>query len=97
MGIYKKTAEKHQDEKMRQAAEEKVTALREKMNENRKKMGAYCMLFLRNIFPEDASPLWGRLEMILQAHLAPKEKAGTGLWTNLNQRVAEATSKEEAK
>lgn len=96
MGIYKKSAEKHQDEKMRQAAEDKVAALREQMNENRKKMGAYCMLFLRNIFPEDASPLWGRLETILQAQMAPKEKAGTGLWTNLNQRVTEATLKEEA-
>jgi RsiW-degrading membrane proteinase PrsW (M82 family) len=95
MGIYKKTAEKHQDEKLRLAAEEKVTALREQMNENRKKMGAYCMLFIRNIFPEDASPLWGRLETILQASMAPKEEAGTGLWTKLNQRVTESTSKGE--
>ncbi len=87
MGIYRKTAEKHQDEKMRKAAAEQVEALREKMNENRKKMGAYRMLFLRNIFPEDASPLWGRLETILQERMAPKEKAGTGLWTALNTRV----------
>ncbi len=78
MGIYRKTAEKHQDEKMRQAAEQQVASLREKMNENRKKMGAYRMLFLRNIFPEDASPLWGRLETILEERMAPREQAGTG-------------------
>lgn len=93
MGIYRKEAKEHQDEKNRKAAEEQVAALREKMNESRKKMGAYCMLFLRNIFPEDASPLWDRLEAILQAQMAPKEKAGTGLWTDLNQRVAEASPK----
>ena len=96
MGIYRKTAEKHQDEKMRQAAEEQVATLREKMNENRKKMGAYRMLFLRNIFPEDASPLWGRLETILEARMAPKEQAGTGLWTKLNERVPKPDEKGEA-
>lgn len=96
MGIYKKTAEKHQDEKMRQAAEEQVAALREKMNDNRKKMGVYCMLFLRNIFPEDTSPLWERLETILQARMAPKGEAGTGLWTKLNERVTESAPKGDA-
>jgi protease PrsW len=95
MGIYRKTAEKHQDEKMRKAAEEQVAALREKMNENRKKMGAYRMLFLRNIFPEDASPLWGRLETILQERMAPKEQAGTGLWTKLTERVPKPDEKGE--
>lgn len=96
MGIYRKTAEKHQDEKMRQAADEQVAALREKMNENRKKMGAYCMLFLRNIFPEDSSPLWNRLEAILQARMAPREERGTGLWTRLNQRATESAPKDDA-
>lgn len=96
MGIYRKTAEKHQDEKMRQAAEKQVAALREKMNANRKQLGAYCMLFVRNIFPENASPLWGRLENILQAQMAPKEQAGKGLWTTLNQRATDSTPKGEA-
>lgn len=95
MGIYRKTAEKHQDPKMRQAAEEKVAALRESMNGNRKKMGAYCMLFLRNIFPEDASPLWGRLEGILQERMAPREQAGTGLWTKLGERVPKTEERPE--
>ncbi|RJP53722.1 MAG: protease PrsW [Anaerolineaceae bacterium] len=97
MGIYKKTAEKHHDEKLRQAAEEQVTSLREKMNENRKKLGTYCMLFLRNMFPENVSPLWGQLEAILQLQKAPREAAGTGVWTALNQRVAESTLKGETK
>jgi protease PrsW len=95
MGIYKKTAEKHQEENMRQAAEAQVTALREKMNQSRKQLGTYCMLFLRNMFPENSSPLWGQLEIIMQLQKAPRAAAGTGVWTTLNQRVAESTSKEE--
>jgi protease PrsW len=95
MGIYKKTVEKHQDENMRQAAESQVTALREKMNQSRKQLGTYCMLFLRNMFPENSSPLWGQLETIMQLQKAPRAAAGTGVWTTLNQRVAESTSKEE--
>jgi RsiW-degrading membrane proteinase PrsW (M82 family) len=95
MGIYKKTAEKHQDETMRKTAEEKVASLRQKMNEDRKRMGAYRMLYLRNIFPEETSPLWGQLETIMQLQKAPRAAAGTGVWTTLNQRVAESTSKGE--
>jgi hypothetical protein len=95
MGIYRKTAEKHQDEKLRLAAEEQVAALREKMNENRKRLGAYRMLFLRNIFPEDASPLWSRLETILQEQMAPKAEAGTGLWTKLTERIPKSDGKVE--
>lgn len=95
MGIFRKTAEKHQDEKMRQAAAERVAALRTSMNANRKKLGTYCMLFLRNIFPADASPLWGRLEVILRAQMTPKEAIGTGVWSKLNQRMSESTSRRE--
>lgn len=95
MGIYKKAVEKHQDEKLREAAEKQVAALREKMNEHRKKLGTYCMLFLRNIFPEGSSPLWGQLEIIMQLQKAPREAAGTGVWTTLTQRVTDSASKGE--
>jgi RsiW-degrading membrane proteinase PrsW (M82 family) len=92
MGIYKRSAEKQQDEKLRQSAESNVAALRASMDENRKKLGAYRMLFLRNIFPKDASPLWKRLDDLMQQRVAPKSEAGKGLWTTLQQRVTEAAS-----
>jgi RsiW-degrading membrane proteinase PrsW (M82 family) len=84
MSIHKKTAEKHQDEKMRQASETQVNELRRKMDENRKKLGWYCMLQLRGIFPEEGNPWWGTMQMSVQV---PKEQAGTGLWTALNKKV----------
>lgn len=93
MGIYKRSAEKQQDEKLRQSAQDQVAALRERMNENRKKLGAYRMLFLRGIFPENASPLWGRLDAALQERAALKSEAGKGLWTSLDQRVTESMPK----
>jgi RsiW-degrading membrane proteinase PrsW (M82 family) len=89
MGIHKKTAEKHQDEKMRQAAEAQVIELRRKMDENRKKLGWYCMLSLRGIFPEEGNPWWGMMQASMQA---PKELAGTGLWTALNKKVKDVES-----
>lgn len=96
IGIYRRTVEKHQDEKLRRAAETQVADLRQKMNENRKLIGAYCMLFLRIILPEDVSPFWGRLETIIQERgAATKDQAGTGLWTTLNQRAGKASLKEK--
>ncbi|MFZ5857068.1 MAG: PrsW family intramembrane metalloprotease [Chloroflexota bacterium] len=96
MGIYKKTIEKHQDEAKRQAASEQVAALREKMNENRKQLGSMRMLLLRTLFPEESNLLWSRLEKTLETQKAPREAAGKGLWTTLNQRAAETTTKGEA-
>ncbi len=96
MGIYKKTIEKHQDEARRQAASEQVAALREKMNENRKQLGFAKMLLLRTLFPEKSDLLWSRLEKTLETQKAPREAAGKGLWTTLNQRAAETTMKGEA-
>jgi len=86
LGIHRKTAEKHQDEKMRQAAQAQVEELRHKMEGNRKKLGWYCMLQLRGIFPEDGDPWW-EMHAI---ELAPKEKAGTGLWSDLNNKTKDA-------
>lgn len=95
MGIYKRVAEKQQDETLRRSAEARTNGLRADMEKNRKKLGAYCMLFLRNIFPESASPLWDRLDAALQERAAPKSEAGTGLWITLERRVTESASKGE--
>jgi RsiW-degrading membrane proteinase PrsW (M82 family) len=100
IGINKEKAIKHQDEKLRAAAEKQVAELRQTMNENRKRLGTYCMLYLRNVFPEEGSPLWGRLEEIIKARgTTDKNLAGTGLWTSLDQKVksADAAPKTEGR
>jgi RsiW-degrading membrane proteinase PrsW (M82 family) len=96
LGIERKKAEKHQDEKMRRAASAQVVELRRKMDENRKKLGWYCMLQLRGIFPEEGNPWWERMQAMEQA---PKELAGTGVWMNLDKKMkqADANGPAEAK
>lgn len=91
MGIHKRAAEKHQDEKMRQAAEEQVQNLRSKMDAIRSGLGWYCMLQLRGMFPEKGSA-W--LEMMAALPQAPKEKAGTGVWSTINQRTERPTAED---
>jgi hypothetical protein len=85
LGILRKTVEKLQDEKMRVAAQDQILELRIKMDELRREVGAYCMLYLRNIFPENQSPIYD----LLQQRLASTDKslAGTGLWKTLDQRM----------
>ncbi|MDO8753183.1 MAG: PrsW family intramembrane metalloprotease [Anaerolineales bacterium] len=89
IGIYKRTAEKHQEESMRRAAEEQVAELRITMDEARKKLGLYCMLYLRGIFPEEGSPALGRLQLVIESRgESAKSLKGTGLWTDLSRKTA---------
>lgn len=89
IGIYKRTAERHQDEAMRRAAEEQVAELRVSMDNARKKLGTYCMLYLRNIFPEEGSPALGRLQLEIESRgESAKSQKGTGLWSDLSRKTA---------
>ncbi|HUI88284.1 MAG TPA: PrsW family glutamic-type intramembrane protease [Anaerolineales bacterium] len=85
LGILRKTAEKLQDEGLRVATQKQIEKLRIEMDQARRAVGAYCMLYLRNIFPENQSPIYD----LLQQRLASTDKslAATGLWKTLDQRV----------
>jgi len=98
LGIQRKTLEKLNDEKMRKAVEAQMAESRAEMDEARRSVGVYCMLYLRNIFPEEASPLWGRLETVIQERIAarPAGSGGLNLWANLDQRTASAASTAKA-
>jgi len=72
LGILRKTAEKLNDEKMRRAVEVQIEDLSIQMNEVRRQVGSYCMLYLRNTFLEETGTLYQRLESIMQ------ERANTG-------------------
>ncbi len=84
LAIQGKMLEKMQDEKMRRAIQAQIKELDQKMNQERKAVGAYCMLYLRNIFPANDTQLWNLLQQRVTRN---KGQAGTGLWTTLDQRM----------
>jgi RsiW-degrading membrane proteinase PrsW (M82 family) len=92
LGILRKTLEKLHDEKMKQAVDAQMAELRTEMDSARRAVGTYCMLYLRNIFPAEASPLWGRLETLIPEQAASRS-GSTNLWSTLGQRTAAATER----
>jgi RsiW-degrading membrane proteinase PrsW (M82 family) len=93
LGILRKTLEKLQDEKMARAVEAQMNDLRSEMDSSRRAVGTYCMLYLRQIFPEESSPLWGRLETAIQEKIAARPAGGgTNVWSSLGQRTASTSA-----
>lgn len=89
LGILRKTLEKLNDDKMRSAVEKQMADLRLHMDDSRRAVGSYCMLYLRNIFPQETSPLWGRLETLISERAAARPAVGgPNLWATLGQRAA---------
>ncbi len=84
LAIQRKTLEKLQDPKMKAAIEAQMQELNSKMNAARRSVGVYCMLYLRNIFPADDSPLWNSLQARISAR---QPVAGKSLWSNLSDRM----------
>lgn len=84
LAIHRKTLEKLQDPKMKAAIEAQMQELNSKMNAARRSVGVYCMLYLRNIFPADDSPLWDSLQARISAR---QPVAGKSLWSNLSDRM----------
>lgn len=87
LGILRKSLDKLNDERMKRSVEEQMARLRAEMDEARRDVGSYAMLYLRYTFPEDASPLWGRLETAIQEKAAARPASGgIDLWANLKSR-----------
>lgn len=62
LGILRKTLQTLPDKKMRQDAEQQISALQKEMALLRNRIGVYPMLYLRSIFPNDNYSVWARLE-----------------------------------
>ena len=93
LGILRKTLEKFTEsgeDNLRQATENQIEKLRIEMDETRKEVGAYCMLYLRGTFMQESSPLWNRLKQLIQERSeSQKESNAPSLWGALNSRISE--------
>lgn len=81
LGILRKTVEKlSNDEKMRRAVEAQIETLSAEMDQARRAVGTYCMLYLRNTFLEESGTLYQRLETILQERASAGATQGGQTW-----------------
>lgn len=95
LGIYTATLEKLPDEKMQKGVQQQIVEVTAEMEALRKQIGAYCMLYLRGIIPEDISPLWKLLdERISQA--AAQKHEGPSVWTRIGKKTATTETTEPA-
>ncbi|MCB8942487.1 MAG: PrsW family intramembrane metalloprotease [Ardenticatenaceae bacterium] len=85
IGILRKTLDKMKDDKMRQGIQTQIATLSQQMDDARREVGPYCMIYLRNIFPEQTSPIWQQLENRIQTR--PQASPATNIWANLSQRT----------
>ena len=90
LGILRKSLDKLSDERMKRSVDEQMNKLRLEMDVARRDVGSYAMLYLRHTFPDDSSPLWGRLESAIQERAAARPASGgVNLWANLKSRQEE--------
>jgi RsiW-degrading membrane proteinase PrsW (M82 family) len=90
LGFLRKSVERLADERMKRATEEEIAKLVDQVDVARRKVGSYAMLYLRHTFPEDSSPLWGRLETLIQERVAARPASGgVNLWATLKSRQEE--------
>lgn len=93
LGILRKTLGKFAEsgeENLRQATENQINSLRDKMDESRRQVGTYCMLYLRGTFLQESSPLWGRLQQLIQERSQSNRKSNApSLWGTLNTKLTE--------
>jgi len=90
IGIKRKLHERSADAERKREIETEISQLRSEMELARKKAGTYCMLFVRGIFPEARSPVWGLIQnRIEQANLG---NAGGGLWDLASSRIKTSES-----
>ena len=87
IGLLRKSLENHADEKMKRSVENQMAKMRGEMETAQRNVGTYAMLQLRHTLPEDVSPVWGKLESIIQERAStPQAAGGTNLWNNLKSR-----------
>jgi hypothetical protein len=96
LGILRKTRDKFTEsgeEKFREATELQIENLDAEMKDARQQVGAYCMLYLRGTFMQESSPLWNRLENLLEERSRSESKNnGPSLWGSLNNKITSPAS-----
>lgn len=89
LGIKRKAQEKTQDPLARAEIGTEVIALQEQIDVLRRRVGVYCMTYIRSILPPDTEPMWIRLNQAL----ANQKPTGKSLWNALEGKLEQEQAK----
>jgi RsiW-degrading membrane proteinase PrsW (M82 family) len=64
LGIKRKVRQKVDDPKLQEKLAQEIERLQAEMDEIRRETGVYVMSYVRSVFPDDALPIWSRLELL---------------------------------
>lgn len=92
LGIKRKTLEKLTDDNMREAVRKDMDGIRAKMDQARRDVGSYAMLYLRNIFPEDGSPVLNALQNAIDQRIASGGSGGPNPFALLGNKMTAVQS-----
>jgi RsiW-degrading membrane proteinase PrsW (M82 family) len=92
LGIKQKSSEMATDPRLKQQVQEQIVVLREDMEAIRRRVGVYCMTYVRSIFPAGSAPLWSNLERLVQD--AQQRTPEFNLWGKLQATAAGRTQSE---
>lgn len=85
LGILRKTLDKIPDEKTRASVRAEMAEVRQEMNQARRDVGTYCMIYVRDLFPENSNVLWGQLESAIET--SQPTLSGVGMWAALEKQT----------
>jgi RsiW-degrading membrane proteinase PrsW (M82 family) len=93
LGILRKSLDKIPDEKTRASVRKEMARVRQEMNQARKDVGTYCMIYVRDIFPENNNVLWGQLETAMETN--QPTSPGGGMWASLEKQTQTTNQAEQ--
>jgi RsiW-degrading membrane proteinase PrsW (M82 family) len=83
LGIKQKSRELAHDERLRKELAKQIEILRGEMEDLRRKVGVYCMIYVRSIFPQEAMAIWSRLEELV----GEEQESRVDLWDKLEDAL----------
>jgi RsiW-degrading membrane proteinase PrsW (M82 family) len=87
IGILKRDIEKFTDFKMRTAVQSQIDEFRQQMENQRKGIGPYAMLFLRGTYLETDGSLYERLERAIAERIKSQGSGGTNIYETLGKKI----------
>lgn len=90
LGIKQKSSEMASDPRLKQQVQEQIAALQAEMEAIRRKVGVYCMTYVRSVFPPESVVLWSNLERRVQE--AQQGPVGFDMWGKLQDTAGARTA-----